>query len=158
MKKLNFNSYVSILFFGLGAFILFVIPTQIEKPLIIFGQSLNALNPTLFPSIVAFGFLGLGAWSFFKSFSIEETNGLAELDRDAVVNVGVTIVALFSYALLMTPMGFIPSSGILVAGLSLFFGIRNIPLIVFVSIGVPTSIYFIFTKGLKVFLPEILWL
>jgi hypothetical protein len=158
LKKLNFNSYVSILFFGLGAFILIVIPTQIEKPLIIFGQSLNALNPTLFPSIVAFGFLGLSVWSFFKSFSIEETNGLAILDQEAITNVGIIIVALFAYALLMTPLGFIPSSAILVAGLSFYFGIRNILMILFVSIGVPTSIYFIFTKGLKVFLPEIPWI
>jgi len=158
LRKLNFNSYVSLLFFGLGAFILFVIPSQIEKPLIIFGQSLNALNPTMFPSLVALGFLGLGAWSFYESFSIDETNGLANLDREAIINVGVSIAALFAYALLMVPLGFIPSSAILVGGLSYFYGTRNIMLVLFVSITVPSSVYFIFTKGLKVFLPEISWM
>ncbi len=158
MKKLNFNSYAALLFCGLGIFILLVIPTQIEKPLIIFGQSLNALDPTLFPSIVAISFLGLGVWGVFISFSIEETNGFKDLDREAYMNVGVTIAALFSYALLMVPLGFIPSSAILVASLSWFYGIRNIALIGAIASGVPMSIYYIFTKGLKVFLPEIPWL
>ena len=158
MKKLNFNSYVSMLFVGLGAIILIIIPSQIEKPLVIFGQSENALNPTLFPSIVAIGFLGLGIWSFIKSFSIDEPNGLAKLDTEAYLNVGVIILALFAYALLMVPLGFIPSSALLVSGLSYFFGTRNIPMILLVGIGVPVGIYFIFTYGLKVFLPEIPWI
>jgi putative tricarboxylic transport membrane protein len=158
LKKLNFNSYASLVFIALGAFIFLVIPTQIEKPLIIFGQSLNALDPTLFPSIVALGFIGLGVWSFFVSFSIDQTNGFTNLDREAYVNVAITMAALFAYALLMVPMGFIPSSAVLVAGLSYFFGIRNIPLILAIGLGVPTATYFIFTKGLKVFLPEISWI
>lgn len=158
MRKLNFNSYASILFFALGAFILLVIPSQIDKPLVIFGQSLNALDPTLFPSLVAVAFLGLGVWGFFESFSMNETNGLTGLDREACLNVGVTIAALFAYALLMVPLGFIPSSAFLVGGLSYFYGIRNVPLILVICVGVPTSIYFIFTKGLKVFLPEIPWI
>jgi putative tricarboxylic transport membrane protein len=158
LKKLNFNSYVSMLFVALGAIILLIIPSQIEKPLVIFGQSDNALNPTLFPSLVAMGFLLLGIWGFVKSFSIDETNGLVNLDREAYINVGVIIMALFAYALLMEPLGFIPSSAILVGGLSYFFGIRNLPMIFLVGIGVPVSIYFIFTNGLKVFLPEIPWI
>ncbi len=145
-------------FVGLGAFILLVIPEQIEKPLIIFGQSLNTLDPTLFPSIVAWGFIVLGAWGVYCSFSIDETNGLADLDREAFFNVGVTIAALFAYANLMVPLGFIPSSIILIAALSYFYGIRSIVLIILIATGVPTSIYLIFTKGLKVFLPEIPWL
>ena len=138
-------------------FIFLVIPGQIEKPLIIFGQSLNTLDPTLFPSIVALGFVVLGAWGFFRSFSINESNGLAKLDREACANVGITIVAMITYSALMVPLGFIPSSVILLAGLSYFYGIRSISLIIVISVGVPTGIYFIFTRGLKVFLPEIPW-
>ena len=138
-------------------FIFLVIPGQIEKPLIIFGQSLNMLDPTLFPSIVALGFVVLGAWGFFRSFSINESNGLAKLDREACANVGITIVAMITYSALMVPLGFIPSSVILLAGLSYFYGIRSISLIIVISVGVPTGIYFIFTRGLKVFLPEIPW-
>ena len=146
------------LFVGLGAIILLIIPSQIEKPLVIFGQSDNALNPNLFPSLVAIGFLLLGIWGFVKSFSIDEPNGLANLDREAYLNVGVIIVALFSYALLMVPLGFIPSSALLAGGLSYFFGTRNLPMIILVCVGVPVSVYFIFTRGLKVFLPEIPWI
>jgi hypothetical protein len=144
-------------FVGLGAFMLLVIPEQIEKPLIIFGQSLNTLDPTLFPSIVAWGFILLGAWGVYCSFSIDETNDLTRLDREACFNVGITIVAMLAYAGTMVPLGFIPSSILLIAALSYFYGIRNIGTIILISTGVPTSIYFIFTKGLKVFLPEIPW-
>ena len=66
--------------------------------------------------------------------------------------------ALFAYANLMVPLGFIPSSIILIAALSYFYGIRSIVLIILIATGVPTSIYLIFTRGLKVFLPEIPWL
>jgi hypothetical protein len=145
-------------FVGLGVFILLVIPEQIEKPLIIFGQSLNTLDPTLFPSIVAWGFILLGSWGVYGSFSIDETNDLTRLDQEAWFNVGITVVAMLAYAGLMVPLGFIPSSIILIAALSSFYGIRSIGLLAVISIGVPTSIYFIFTRGLKVFLPEIPWL
>lgn len=158
LKKLNFNSYCALLFVALGGFIFLVIPTEIEKPMIIFGQSLNALDPKLFPSIVALAFMGLGAWGFIESFSMTERNELAELNREAAWNVGVTVGALIAYALLMVPLGFVPSSTIMVAGLSFFYGVRNLPLIAAISLGIPVFIYVVFSKGLKVFLPEIPWL
>jgi hypothetical protein len=49
----------------------------------------------------------------------------------------------------------IPSSALLIGGLSVFYGLRNIALMLAISLGVPTFMYFVFTRGLKVFLPEI---
>lgn len=158
LHKFNFNSVAAIVSILFAIFLFLIIPHQIETPLIVFGQSLNALDPALFPRIVAAGFLVLGIWYFFKSFKIEETNGLRTLDGDGYVNVGVSLAAFGAYALLMEPLGFVPSSAMLVAGLAVFYGVRDLALVLAVSIGVPTTVFFVFTRGLKVFLPEIPWL
>jgi CubicO group peptidase (beta-lactamase class C family) len=56
---------------------------------------------------------------------------------------------------LMEPLGFIPSSALLIGGLSVFYGIRNIALTLAISLGVPTLMFYVFTRLLKVYLPEI---
>jgi hypothetical protein len=43
----------------------------------------------------------------------------------------------------------------MVGGLSVFYGVRNPALVLAVSLIVPVTIYFVFTRGLKVFLPEL---
>lgn len=151
---MNFNT-VSAIFFVLFSGLLFVlIPTQIEKPLIILGQS-PGVDPALFPHIVASGFGLLGVWFFIKSFKLQERNGLRDLDKEAIINVSTSVAVFLAYALLMEPIGFIPSSALMIFGLAVFYGIRNLALIAVISISVPTVTYFIFTRGLKVFLPEI---
>ncbi len=154
-KSFNFNTAIAIGFVVLAVLLFLAIPTQIETPLVIFGQSLNALDPKLFPSIVAVGFLILGGVYVFISLSMTDENGLAKLDREAVVNVSVSVAAFAAYASLMEPLGFIPSSALLIGGLSIFYGLRNIALTLAISLGVPTLMYVVFTRGLKVFLPEI---
>lgn len=154
-KRFNFNTVIAIGFVVLAVLLFLAIPTQIETPLVIFGQSLNALDPKLFPYIVATGFLVLGCVYVFISPSMNDENGLAKLDREAAVNVSVSVVAFAAYAWLMEPLGFIPSSALLIGGLSVFYGLRNIALTLAISLGVPTVMYFVFTRALKVFLPEI---
>ena len=154
LKRLNFNGVAGLVFTAAAIFLFFITPYQVEKPVVVFGQSLNALDPTLFPRIVAVGMFGLGIWLFFKSFALNERNGFRDLDREACINVAVSVAAFTLYALLMEPLGFILSSILLVGGLSLFYGIRNPVLIAAVSIVVPVAIYFVFTRALQVFLPE----
>lgn len=153
VKRYNFNTVAGLVFVVFAAVLFFITPYQVEKPAIVFGQSLNALDPTLFPRIVAIFLFGLGGWLFFESFSIRERNGFADLDREAYVNVGVSVGAFTVYALLMEPIGFILSSVVLVFGLSVFYGVRNLLLAGVVSVVVPVAIYFVFTRMLQVFLP-----
>lgn len=152
-KRYNFNTVAALVFIVFGIVLFFITPYQVEKPAIVFGQSLNALDPTLFPRIVAIFLLGLGGWLFFESFSLRERNGFRDLNREAYVNVGVSIGAFTVYALLMEPIGFILSSILLVFGLSVFYGVRNLLLAGAVSILVPVAIFFVFTRLLQVFLP-----
>jgi putative tricarboxylic transport membrane protein len=154
-KSFNFNTAIAIGFVVLAVLLFLVIPTQIETPLVIFGQSLNALDPKLFPRIVAAGFLILGCVYVFISPSMTDENGLAKLNREAVLNVSVSVAAFAAYAWLMEPLGFIPSSALLIGGLSIFYGLRNIAHTQAISLGIPTLMYFVFTRALKVFLPEI---
>lgn len=150
---MNFNTISALGFIAFSIALFLLIPSQIEKPLIILGQS-PGLDPALFPQIVAGAFGLLGIWFFIKSKKMTEHNGLRDLDADAIVNVSVSVGVFLAYALLMEPIGFIPSSALMIFGLSVFYGIRNYLLIAAVSIAVPSTTYFIFTKGLKVFLPE----
>ena len=152
-KRYNFNTVAALVFIVFAIVLFFITPYQVEKPAIVFGQSLNALDPTLFPRIIAIFLLGLGGWLFFESFNIRERNGFRDLNREAYVNVGVSIGAFTLYALMMEPIGFILSSILLIFGLSIFYGVRNLLLIGAVSILVPVAIYFVFTRMLQVFLP-----
>lgn len=154
-KRYNFNTIAALVFIAFAIFLFFITPYQVEKPAIVFGQSLNALDPTLFPRIVALFLLGLGIWLFFESVHIRERNGFRDLDREAYINVGVSLGTFTLYALLMEPLGFILSSVLLVGGLSIFYGVRNFLLVGAVSIVIPVSIYFVFTRLLQVFLPAL---
>lgn len=154
-KRYNFNTVAAVFFIVFAIFLFVVTPYQVEKPAIVFGQSLNALDPMLFPRIVAVFLLGLGVWLFFESFNLREHNGFRDLDREAYVNVGVSIGAFTVYAILMEPIGFILSSVLLVFGLSIFYGVRNLLLAGAVSVVVPVAIYYVFTRMLQVFLPAV---
>ena len=104
--------------------------------------------------MVAGGFVVLGALLLVRSSRIGEANGFRALDREALVNVGATLVAFVLYALLLIPLGFILASIFVIAFLSTFYGNRNIFLGAAVSIGVPLLIFFTFTRLLRVSLPE----
>ena len=153
-KRPNFNIVSAVFFVLFGILLYLITPYQVEEPVIIFGQSLNALDPTLFPRILAVGFVLLGGWYAVVSLGLRERNGFRDLDRQACINVGVSIGAFALYAVAMEPLGFVLSSVLLILGLSAFYGARNLFLIALVGIGVPITIYMIFTRLLQVFLPE----
>lgn len=153
-KRLNFNVISAVLFVLFGIVLFLITPYQVEEPVVVFGQSLNALDPTLFPRVLAVGFFVLGIWYFIKSFGLRERNGFRDVDRHGYVNVLVSLVAFALYAMAMEPLGFVLSSVLLVVGLAFFYGARNPILIALVGIGVPVTVYMIFTRLLQVFLPE----
>lgn len=154
-RRPTFNTYLALAAIVFSILLLILIPYEIEKPKIILGQSTNALDPALFPLVVAATTLILGLWYLRESFRLEEENQLLALDRAAWVDLGVTLAALLIYATLLVPIGFIPSSILLIGGLAVFLGARNIAVVIAVSVTVPVSIYYLFTRALKVSLPEI---
>ncbi|MEE9290991.1 MAG: tripartite tricarboxylate transporter TctB family protein [Alphaproteobacteria bacterium] len=153
LHKTNFNTIAAIFFVVISMTLFVIIPGQIEEPLIVLPQSEKNLQATLFPHLVATGFLGLGIWFFFKSFSLTETNKLRALDRGALANVAVTLVAMAIYGPVMINLGFVVSSVIVIAFLATFYGNRNYYLTAAVSVAVPVAIFFTFTKLLATSLP-----
>ena len=153
-EKINFNTVVAIILivFSITAFIL--IPYQIEKPKLFMGRSLSTLTPSLFPRLSIIALFILSVFYFFQSTQFREKNLFKELDARSSTRVVVTIVVFVAYALLFEPLGFVLSSALVVAVLTIYYGNRNILITLAVVIGAPLAIYFILTHTLQVSLPE----
>ena len=151
--RVNFNTIASVFVIAFAIAMFVLIPSQIEKPIIVLAEDAMSLKASLFPQLVAAALLVLGIWFFFKSFSLTETNRLRELKLPAIANVSITLVAMGAYAPLMASVGFVVSSVLLIAFLATFYGNRNYTLTAAVAITVPVAIFYTFTKWLATSLP-----
>lgn len=152
-KKLNFNSIAAIGFIVLAILLYIFIPSQIDKPLIQLSFGQFNLPPELFPQIIAGCMLLLGAWFFYKSFSLSEVNDLRKLDKEAIVNVLTTLVMMAIYVPLMVNLGFVLGSAIMIFAMSSYFGNRNYLVAVLVAIFLPMLMFVTFRRLLLVELP-----
>ena len=152
--KINFNTVVALflIVFSITAFIL--IPYQIEKPKLFMGRSLTTLTPSLFPRLGIIALFILSVSYLFQSTRFNEKNLFKELDVRSFSRVIVTLIVFVGYALLFEPLGFVLSSALMVAILTIYYGNRNILVALLVMVGAPLAIYFIFTHTLQVSLPE----
>lgn len=152
-RRINFNT-ISAMFFIALSFILFaIIPYQIDEPLIVVTGSVANLPAELFPQIVAAAFLVLGIWLAVASFSIHQVNELRNLDKEAIINVSVTLIMMAIYVPLMVNLGFVAGSAIMVFAMSTYFGNRNFILGAAISIILPMIMFFTFRRLLLVELP-----
>ena len=75
LKLYNFNTVAALIFILLSVVLFFIIPYQIDKPLIqLGGVGQSHLSAELFPTIVAISLFLLGLWYFFMSFGIKQKN------------------------------------------------------------------------------------
>lgn len=153
-KRFNFNTYAAIIFIVLWTVVFFIIPYQIQKPMLFMGRSLMGLKPTLFPRLATLALIGLSIWFLIISFRIDEKNGFKEVAKEGYFRIIVSLVVFVAYALLFDPLGFVVSSMLVAGTLSTFYGNRNILVGILVSVGAPLGIYYVFTRLLKVSLPE----
>ncbi len=153
-RRINYNTVTAIFLLILWTIMFFTIPYQIQKPMLFMGRSLMGLKPTLFPQLAILSLIFLNIWYLVISFRLKDKNLFTEVTRQGYFRIIASLVVFFAYALLFEHLGFVLSS-ILVAGtLSTFYGNRNILVGIVVSVGVPIGIYFVFTRLLKVSLPE----
>jgi len=126
----------------------------IGRPKVLFGESLTAITPSVFPSIVLalMAILCAGQLIFsFKNHQFDEAGeGIVGWRRGAVFFGIMTI-----YGLALVPLGFIISSGITIAALSWFVGNRVIWQIILVATTAPLLLYLAATRALAVSLPEL---
>ena len=150
----NFNTIVAIclIVFSIVAFLL--IPYQIEKPKLFMGRSLSNMTPSLFPRLSIVGLFILSVWYLIHSFQLNEKNLFKELGASNYIKGVVTLAVFMAYALLFEPLGFVLSSALVVGFLTIYYGNRNLIIVFIVLTGIPLVVYFVFTRLLKVSLPE----
>ncbi len=153
-SNFNYNTVTAIVFLILWTIMFFTIPYQIQKPMLFMGRSLMGLKPTLFPQIAILALIVLNIWYLVISFRIKDKNLFTEVTRQGYFRVIASLVVFCAYALLFEHLGFVLSSVLVAGSLSTFYGNRNVLVGVLVSVGVPMGIYFVFTRLLKVSLPE----
>jgi len=151
---INFNTVLAggcVLF---SIFLFLVIPSEVERPPVLFGTTSAALDPAFFPRLVATCFLIVGLWYLRESFRLNDANGFRGLKKHNYISVAFTTVMFVVYASILQPLGFILSSALVVAVLSIFYGARHWLTILLVAIGVPAVVYVVFRRILTVALPE----
>ena len=142
---------ISILF---GIFIYYKIPTEVEKPVLIFGQSSSEIDPQIVPTIVALMFLIFGLYTVFYEKDAKISNSWPKVTKQILINISTTIICLILYSILFEYLGFVISSTLLILSLGTFMGNVNFKYLTVISILFPLSIFFLFVNVMHVFLPE----
>ena len=145
------SGIVSILF---GIFIYYKIPTEVEKPVLIFGQSSSEIDPQIVPTIVALMFLIFGLYTTFYEKDAKISNSWPKVTKQILINISTTIICLILYSILFEYLGFVISSVLLILSLGTFMGNVNFKYLTVISILFPLSIFFLFVNVMHVFLPE----
>ena len=152
-RRWNHDTACALAFVALGVSLFLLIPSQVARPLMMFGQMASGLQPERFPQVVAAFLVVFGLWYLWQSRGSSGPSGFAGLAPAAAGRVLITLGVLLLYALLLEPLGFVPASFVVAFGLSLFLGQRNVLLAIVVCLGVPVAIYLLFTRVLHVSLP-----
>ena len=136
---------------GLG---LIFMGALVAEPKVLFGRSLTAIAPSLFPTLVLAALavlslilVGLLALAAPDDGSVDGIQGW----RRGAVFFGIMTF----YALAMTPFGFLISSAIAMTAMSLLTGNRVIWQIALLSLAGPALLYLGATRLLAVSLPEL---
>ena len=145
------SGIVSILF---GIFIYYKIPSEVEKPVLIFGQSSSEIDPQIVPTIIAFMFLIFGIYTVLYEKDSIKLNSWPKVTKNLLINISATILFLILYSILFQYLGFVISSVLLILTLGTFMGNVNFKYITVISILFPLSIFFLFVNVMHVFLPE----
>ncbi len=149
---------------GLGAVAAIIaLPTLVAKPKMLFGRSLSAMEPSLFPHITLILIVVMSC--LLLPFAIRGILRTAKtVDNNAIVlplkekpafKVTIFFVVLVAYGLLLKPAGFLISSFLVICTLSLLLGNRNWIQITLFAVLCPIALYLIATRGMLVSLPEL---
>ena len=150
----NIEAYVLCAFMILSVVFIILVPTQIPEPKISFGRALGQLPPTFFPRLAAAALFATSAAALFVSIRRGGGNPFADIGRKILLQLGGIIIILWLFAFAFVPLGYWASGITVSLILSLYLGNRNPITLAILCLGVPTAIYFIFTKYLLISLPE----
>jgi putative tricarboxylic transport membrane protein len=127
----------------------------VAEPKLLFGRSLSALEPSLFPSMVLRVMALLCALRLFllnREEAGEDQSGLSAAEwRRGAAFFGIMIL----YALTMLPLGFTISTAITIMLLSRLLGSQSVVQVVLLALVAPVLLYLAATRLLAVSLPEL---
>lgn len=127
----------------------------VAPPKVLFGRSLTAIEPSLFPYLVLVSMTVLGGLLLYTlRRSLFDTEDRA-FEEGALLRVVLLFVVMVFYALTMGLIGFLFSSFLSMMAVAWLAGNRSIPQIVLVSFLSPILLYLVATRGLAVALPEL---
>ncbi|CUH68076.1 Tripartite tricarboxylate transporter TctB family protein [Thalassovita gelatinovora] len=127
----------------------------VAAPKALFGRSLSAIPPSLFPSIVLALIVVLCACALL----LIRSGTVAEPSKGMTRTEWLRAITLFGimtlYALTMAPFGFLISTAIATTLISLHMGARSVPQMACVAVLGPVLLYLAATRLLAVSLPEL---
>lgn len=153
-ESLNPYSWVALTFLVVGTAYYLLIPYQVEKPMLVFGQAMMDMTPTLFPTIAGIGLIVTSAFALAQSLLSPEENPFKSVNRVVLKQIGVILALLYIFAVAFEPVGFIVSGVLVTLALSFYLGNRSPVALAVLALGVPGLVYFVFTKLLLIALPE----
>jgi len=145
---------VALFFLVLAIVFYFLIPYQIDKPKMVFGRNLMDMKPTLFPAIAALCLATMCVLSIINSYIEPEENPFKDMNWSSFRKIAGLVGILYVFALMFEPIGFLISGIIIVGFTSFYLGNRSPIMIAILAFGVPSTVYFVFIKLLKISLPE----
>ena len=131
------------------------IDSLIAAPKLLFGRSLSALAPSLFPEIIISALAILCGLSLIKALRDDAENPAPGPSRKEWLR-GVAFFAVMTvYALTMEPIGFLLSTALAIALSTVLMGNRSLVQILALSLVAPVALYLAATRLLVVSLPEL---
>jgi putative tricarboxylic transport membrane protein len=137
----------------LGLIIIYLIPTQLEQPVLIFGQSSAETDPELFPGIVAALLILFGLYTAIFDRKALSWNSWPQISKESLKNVSITILSIIVYSILFEKLGFVISSLFLILFIGNYLGGVSFNSLLIISIIFPLSVFSLFVSVMHVFLP-----
>ena len=142
-------------------------PWLVAAPKLLFGRSLSAIAPSLFPyltlalitflsiAVIVISFIGARRSPQADSIDNSLVSKQSETQDAGWIKTGLFFVLLTGYGLLLKPAGFFISSFLVISATSLMLGNRNWLQILLLAILAPVCLYLIATRAMLVSLPEL---
>lgn len=155
VKDLSAEAWLTGALALLGVLGLVFMSQLVAEPKVLFGRSLTAIPPSLFPGMVLGALAVLSCLLLFALRASLLTKESRTFEDGALLRVVLLFVVMLFYALTMSVLGFFISSALSMTAVAWLAGNRSILQICVVSVISPIALYLISTRGLAVSLPEL---
>lgn len=155
LKHITAEAWLTGLLALLGVLGLVFMSSLVAEPKVLFGRSLTAIPPSLFPSLVLASLAILACMLLYALRGSLIASESKTFEAGALSRVVMLFAVMLFYALMMAPLGFFVSSALSLACVAWLAGNRSILQICVVSIVSPIALYLVATRGLAVSLPEL---